>query len=184
MKFALPRLLRGGCTNIPRYVPTLDDLTVDIEELNRRIEAAEAKHKVRQERPWVRDIIRVLWGTKSWLSKDRLDRELWALRQPSGLNMPENFDRTVQSALNQHTSQSSVWERNGAKPEDDLSIPRRVKAPAPGQFIASVRLLGSKSGAFLGLDQLWLTNGFDLITSNPKRLSSSPIRGSPTATFT
>jgi hypothetical protein len=102
------------------YVPTLDDLTVEIDELNRRIEAAEAKDKVRQDRPWVRDIICVLWATKSWVSKDTLDRELWALRHPSGLNMPEHFSRTVQSALNQHTSQSKVWERNGAKPEDDL----------------------------------------------------------------
>jgi hypothetical protein len=102
------------------YVPTLDDLTVDIDELNRRIEAAEAQNEVRQERPWVRDIIRVLWGTKSWISKDRLDRELWALREPSGLNMPENFSRTVQSFLNHHTSQSKVWQQNGAKPEDDL----------------------------------------------------------------
>ncbi|HEX4077789.1 MAG TPA: hypothetical protein VHX61_02800 [Rhizomicrobium sp.] len=34
--------------------------------------------------------------------------------------MPKKFRETVQSALNQYTSQSNVFHTKGAKPEDDL----------------------------------------------------------------
>jgi hypothetical protein len=76
-----------------------------------------AGRKLRKERPWTRDIIRVLSRRRPWLSMSHLTKELWALRNPSGLPMPKNFTETVQSALNQHTSQSS---RFSGKPEDDL----------------------------------------------------------------
>lgn len=72
--------------------------------------------KLRENRPWVRDIIRVLWNSSS-TSMQRLTDELWATRKPVGLPMPRKFTNTVQSFLNQHTSQSSQW--NG-KSEDDL----------------------------------------------------------------
>lgn len=74
------------------------------------------RKKLRENRPWVRDIIRVLWNSSS-TSMQRLTDELWAMRKPTGLPMPRKFTNTVQSFLNQHTSQSTQW--NG-KPEDDL----------------------------------------------------------------
>jgi hypothetical protein len=98
--------------------PTLDDLDIDLDELIRLAEAADANRKLRQERPWARDIIRVLWGVRS-MSMDRLIRQLWDLRNPSGLPMPKRFRETVQSCLNQHTSQSKVFARLD-RPEDDL----------------------------------------------------------------
>jgi hypothetical protein len=93
------------------------DLTLDELFDNFDVEAYFAAKKLRRDRPWVYDIIRVLWGTKSFVSMDQLCRELWAIRNPSGLPMPKEFNATVQSALNQHTSQSSRW--NG-KAENNL----------------------------------------------------------------
>jgi hypothetical protein len=102
---------------------TLDDFEelekIDIDELMRAVDAADAQRKLRKGRPWGRDIIQVLWGARPWMSMDQLTRELWTLRGSSGLPMPKKFKETVQSALNQHTSQSQVFARLG-KPEDDL----------------------------------------------------------------
>jgi hypothetical protein len=99
--------------------PTLEELlSVDLDELYRLAAEAYTKRKLRRERPWTRDIIRVLWGTRS-MSFDRLTRQLWELRDPSGLPMPKRFEKTVQSCLNQHTSQSKVFARLG-RPEDDI----------------------------------------------------------------
>jgi hypothetical protein len=90
-------------------------MEADIEESLAQLEKNEKARKLRKERPWVHDIIRALMG--GWLTKDQLDRTLWSMRDSSGLNMPKEFSRTVQSFLNRHTSQSSRW--NG-KPETDL----------------------------------------------------------------
>ncbi|HML07295.1 MAG TPA: hypothetical protein VK430_04090 [Xanthobacteraceae bacterium] len=80
--------------------------------------AFEKAKKLRRERPWVRDIIRVLWGaSRAGISMDQLVRSLWEMRKPSGLNMPSRFRKTVQSFLNQHTAQSTQW--NG-RPESNL----------------------------------------------------------------
>jgi hypothetical protein len=99
---------------------TLEDLDIDIEELLRLVEAADTKHKLRKDNPWVRDIIRILWGTETWMFMHTLTRRLWDLRNSSGLPMPDEFEKTVQSAINQHTSQSKVWVKNGRKEADDL----------------------------------------------------------------
>lgn len=80
--------------------------------------AFESAKRLRRRRPWVRDIIRVLWGaSRAGVSMDQLVSNLWEMRKPSGLNMPRAFRKTVQSFLNQHTAQSSQW--NG-RAEDDL----------------------------------------------------------------
>jgi hypothetical protein len=99
-----------------------DDFDEWLIEALDEIERQQTAKKLRQERPWLSDIIRVLWGHRSaqGMRIEVLSRELWHMRQPSGLNMPREFQKTVQSFLNQHTSQSSVWARNGAKPADDL----------------------------------------------------------------
>jgi hypothetical protein len=83
----------------------LDD--IDIEELLKNVEARFALQRLRRERPWAYDIIRVLWNVSlsCGMSMDRLTRHLWEMRNPSGLPMPERSTETVQSCLNRHTSQ-------------------------------------------------------------------------------
>ncbi len=97
---------------------------VEFEEAYPRAAAEDKLKKLRTERPWTFDIIRVLWGTTAYKSMAELTKELWDIRRPSGLPMPKEFDRTVQSFLNTHTSQSSRW--NG-RPEDDLFYSPRGK---------------------------------------------------------
>lgn len=87
------------------------------EEIEKLFAAREALKKTRKERPWVADIIKVLWGTRSSMSMQRLCRELKHIRNPSGLPEPKALENTVQSALNRHTSQSTRW---SGKLEDDL----------------------------------------------------------------
>lgn len=102
----------------PHVIEDFDDF--DINELLRIIQQNEAAKKLRRERPWTYDVIRVLWGSRYWISMDQLCTELWSLRNPSGISMPKEFTKTVQSTLNHHTSQSSVFKSKNRKPEDDL----------------------------------------------------------------
>jgi hypothetical protein len=76
---------------------------------------------------WTADIVRVLSGHTTAMPMKELCRRLWALRNHSGLKMPKAFTETVQSTLNHHTSQSEVWRKNGARPEDDLFYSPRGK---------------------------------------------------------
>jgi hypothetical protein len=99
----------------------------DIDAFFQQIERNEAAKKLRRERPWTYDIIRVLWGSRSWISMDQLCTELWSLRNPSGISMPKEFNATVQSTLNHHTSQSSVFKNKNKKPEDDLFLSPKGK---------------------------------------------------------
>jgi hypothetical protein len=87
-----------------------------VEEYQMAVAKSEKLKRLRRERPWVGDMIRVLWN-RSLTSMQQLTDELWAMRSPAGLPMPRKFVHTVQSFLNQHTSQSTRW--NG-KTEDDL----------------------------------------------------------------
>jgi len=99
---------------MPKHALTFDDLFG--EEAEKAYAAYQKVKKLRQDRPWVRDIIRALWNYRSGTSMQRLTDELWAMRQPE-LPMPREFKKTVQSFLNQHTSQSSQWNKRA---EDDL----------------------------------------------------------------
>jgi hypothetical protein len=100
---------------MPKHELRFDDLFG--KEAEEAYAAYQKVKKLRQGRPWVRDIIRVLWNYRSGTSMQRLTDELWAMRKPLELPMPRAFKKTVQSFLNQHTSQSSQWNK---KPEDDL----------------------------------------------------------------
>ena len=57
------------------------------------------RKKLREDRPWVYDMIRVLWSS-GLMSMQRLTDELWEMRKPVGLPMPRKFKHTVQSFLN------------------------------------------------------------------------------------
>jgi hypothetical protein len=77
--------------------------------------------ELRKNRPWVRDIIRVLWGFgESGTTMTRLVEELLSLRHPSGLPTPKKLRATIQSAINSHTSQSKLFKRLRRPPSDDL----------------------------------------------------------------
>ncbi|MDR3643706.1 MAG: hypothetical protein P4M02_01365 [Clostridia bacterium] len=97
------------------------DLTVD-ELLATAVpfdaEAYFAAIRLRHDRPWVFDLIKVLWGRQRGLEMPQLYREIREYRGPTGLiNSVQRFEAAVRSALNHHTSQSSRWK---GKPEDDL----------------------------------------------------------------
>lgn len=89
---------------------------VDLDELFRIVDELYAARKLRKERPWTSDIIRVLWGRAS-VSMDQLTKDVAAFRRSTNLPTPQAFAKTVQSCLNQHTSQSSRFSGN---PDDDL----------------------------------------------------------------
>ncbi len=69
-----------------------------------------AKKKLRRERPWVLDIIRVLWPRRWGLRIADVEDERPALRNPQlaegtpKVPEPKKFRQTIQSALNYHTS--------------------------------------------------------------------------------
>lgn len=121
---------------------TLEDLdNIDYDELCRIGDASRKLKELREERPWVRDIIRVLWGFRSGTTIDRLTKELWSLRNPSGLPEPKAFKKTVQSALNHHTCQSKLFK---GSTEDDLFSHPKDSAVELGPFTASGPQFGCK----------------------------------------
>jgi hypothetical protein len=97
-----------------------DREVVDPEEITRWLKEQHRKQKLREDNPWVRDIIRALWDTDTFLFFDTLVRRVREFREAAGLPIPEALNETVQSTLNAHTSQSAIWKKNGAKLEDDL----------------------------------------------------------------
>ncbi|MGH6662296.1 MAG: hypothetical protein ACREB6_12210 [Rhodospirillales bacterium] len=59
-----------------------DTITVQyIEELFREYEEKQKLKKIRRERPWAADIIRVLWPHDSGLHMNILEQEVWKLRK-------------------------------------------------------------------------------------------------------
>jgi hypothetical protein len=101
-----------------------ENATITLEELEKALAdfdvgAYFAAKQARRERPWVRDIIAVLYPRPNGIRIERLVDELWAMREKS-LPMPEKFRDTVQSRLNHYTSQSLIFSGRNAGPEDDL----------------------------------------------------------------
>jgi hypothetical protein len=91
----------------------------DVDAYLRQVEAAEKLKTLRRERPWVYDIIRVLWSRRAALHMNVLEQELWTIRNPT-LPMPKEFRKTIQSALNRYSSQSDIFLKQTRTPEDDL----------------------------------------------------------------
>jgi len=80
-----------------------------IEEQVKKDIAAEALVNLRKSRPWVRDIIAVLFRRPNGLTNQQLYRELRDLRGSTILPKPREFEASVASALNRHNSRSSCW---------------------------------------------------------------------------
>jgi hypothetical protein len=70
--------------------------------------AADHVGQIRRARPWVRDIIAVLFRRPNGLTNQQLYEELRSLR-PTLLPKPREFEAAICSALNRHNSRSSCW---------------------------------------------------------------------------
>jgi hypothetical protein len=102
------------------FVPTLDDLDLDIDELLKLVERHEAKKKWDREHTYVIDIIKLLHGRKWGVRKVDLDDQLLEKRTADSEPIPKEFAKTIQSVLNNYTSQSSVFRNAGKEPQEDL----------------------------------------------------------------
>jgi len=95
----------------------MDDIDRWFDELIRESKKAQAEKKRRRENPYALHLIKVLWPYPSGLSRQTAIDKVWRLRQPENLPMPKAFEQTVQSAFQQHASESSVFKGG---PDDDL----------------------------------------------------------------
>jgi hypothetical protein len=90
-----------------------DNFSIDADRwLSEQIDKIIAENPLkflRESRPWIYDIIRVLIGRPRGLSNQEIYREMHSIRDKSGLPMPRSFEATIRSALNSHYSASSQW---------------------------------------------------------------------------
>ena len=100
--------------------PTLEELSIELEELVRIAEEIQAEKKWDKEHTYVVDIIKILHGRKFGVRKLDLDDALREKRSADGEPIPKTFDKAVQSVLNQYTSQSAEFRKKGRAPRDDL----------------------------------------------------------------
>jgi hypothetical protein len=93
---------------------------LDLDQLFDWIEKNEAKKKWDKEHTYVIDIIKILNGRKWGVRKVDLDGAVHEKRFTDGEPMPKKFPETIQSVLNNYTSQSLVFQKAGKGTEDDL----------------------------------------------------------------
>ncbi|WP_395019809.1 hypothetical protein [Dongia sp.] len=93
------------------------DLDAFFKEWDEQYARQKQLKKLRKERPWTYEIIRVLYGRPNGSDLQHLYRDVWAIRYSVDLPKPKEYEATVRSCINHHTRQSSRW--NG-KAEDDL----------------------------------------------------------------
>jgi hypothetical protein len=93
---------------------------IDWDEIIRELDEAQAKKQRDKEHTYVIDIMRVLHGQKWGMRKVDLDAAVYEKRFVDGEPMPKKFSETIQSVLNNYTSQSLVFRKAGKTPEDDL----------------------------------------------------------------
>lgn len=93
------------------------------EWLDRRIEATARARKLRHDRPWAYDILRVVLPSRSGLRLQEIYRFVRDMRDPTGLPQPEEFEATVRSVIYQHSSGSPKW--SGHQDDALFFSPRR-----------------------------------------------------------
>lgn len=101
-----------------------DQPTISLEELKHALSEFDVSaywdaKRLRKERPWVRDIIAVLYPRQNGIRMAELVDSLLDMRKET-LSTPKELKNTVQSCLNRHTAQSTVFIKKGSGPEDDL----------------------------------------------------------------
>lgn len=92
----------------------------DIEDLFQEAMKALRQQKHRRDNPYVADLIRVLTPCPNGVSRRTVIASLEMLRRDKLLPIPKKFEEAVQSAFNQHTSQSYVFKKRNAPVADDL----------------------------------------------------------------
>lgn len=97
----------------------------EFDQLIRDVERQYAAKKRRRANPYVLHLIKLLWPHgRSGLRKNLVVERIREMRQALGLNMPRAFDKTVQSAFNQHNGQSTTFKLSQ---KDDLFYPVNYK---------------------------------------------------------
>ncbi len=97
---------------------------MSLEELKQALSAWDssaywARKRARREHPWMRDLIAILYPRPNGLTMEQLLRELEVIREKA-LPMPKKLRETVQSILNNYTSQSAIFQKRLAPVDDDI----------------------------------------------------------------
>ena len=99
--------------------PSFEEVGDELADLVRVADRIKAEQKWDKEHTYVIDIIRILHG-QIGIRKMDLDAALREKRVADQEPIPKAFDKTVQSVLNQHTSQSKVFRKKNKRANDDL----------------------------------------------------------------
>ena len=99
--------------------PSFEEVGDELADLVRAADRIKAEQKWDKEHTYVIDIIRILHG-QIGIRKMDLDAALREKRVADQDPIPKAFDKTVQSVLNQHTSQSKVFRKKNKRANDDL----------------------------------------------------------------
>ena len=99
--------------------PSFEEVGHELADLVRVANRIKAEQKWDKEHTYVIDIIRILQG-QIGIRKMDLDAALREKRVADQEPIPKAFDKTVQSVLNQHTSQSKVFRKKNKRANDDL----------------------------------------------------------------
>ena len=94
----------------------MDELDALIEEAMAAVRA----RKNRRDNPYVDDLIEFLLPHTNGIGRRQVIISLEVARKKKGLPIPEAFEEAIQSAFNQHTSQSYVFQKRKAPPSDDV----------------------------------------------------------------
>jgi hypothetical protein len=81
---------------------------------------AEAKKKWDEQHTYVIDMIKVLFGRKHGVRNVDFHQAVWDTRRAAGEPMPKKFGATIESVLNQYSSQRQVFQRRRRTEKDDL----------------------------------------------------------------
>ena len=136
--FTVPRpfqtIRRLGITGLSAAPeePTFEEVDDELADLVRVADRIKAEKKWDKEHTYVIDIIRILHG-RIGIRKMDLDAALREKRVADQEPIPKAFDKTVQSVLNQHTSQSKVFRKR--EPMTICSIRRKESAQERGHCV-------------------------------------------------
>lgn len=101
-----------------------DDL---LKELDRWFAEEDENAKRKRDNPYVLDLIRVLYPHPAGLHRSKVIDELWRRRGEKDLNMPKEFEKSVQSAFQQYAGEYATFQKRNAKSSDDIFYAPRGK---------------------------------------------------------
>ena len=95
----------------------VDDL---IAEINDFLAKLSEESRWKRDNPYVIDLIRVLYTHDKGLDRKQVMRDLRKIRVSKGLEIPEAFEETVQSAFQAYAGAYSSFSNRGAPETDNL----------------------------------------------------------------